>query len=221
MPTTGFGQARRVLTMRFSVRLIPRDKAFFDLFNQLAAKMKLAAELLRDLFAEPERLEHFVSAIKTVEHEADAITHDVSKRINTSFITPLDREDIHNLAQALDNVVDLIDGTARRAHMFHITESREDVRDLAQVLVRTVDAIEKAVLSVKSAGDVMKHTREAKRLEEDGDALYSIAVGKLFTGSPDPIEVIKWKEIFDTLERAIDTCQSAAMVLESISLKHT
>jgi uncharacterized protein Yka (UPF0111/DUF47 family) len=203
------------------VALIPRDKGFFDLFNQLAARMKTAGELLRSMFAEPSRLEHYVSAIKVVEHEADSITHEVSRRIDKSFITPLDREDIHSLAQALDNVVDIIDGTARRAAMFGIRESRPYAGQLASVLQHSVDALERAVVEVKSPRAVQQHTREVKRFEEEGDALYHQAVGELFKGQPDPIDVIKWKELYDTLERALDRCQTAAIVLESISLKNS
>ena len=203
------------------MRLIPRDKAFFDLFNELAGKMKVSAELLHGLFAEPHRLEHFVAAIKVVEHEADSITHAVSKRINTSFVTPFDREDIHNLAQSLDNVVDLIDGTARRVQMFHIAEFRTHALDLSDTLMRSVATLEKAVVDVKNAPLVLAHARQVKLLEEEGDAIYQDAVGQLFNGTPDPLEVIKWKELFDTLERALDTCQVVANVLESISLKHS
>ena len=203
------------------VRLIPRDTGFFDLFNQLASKMRVSAGLLRDLFTEPHRREHFVAAIKVVEHEADSITHDVSTRLDKSFITPLDREDIHNLAQSLDNVVDLIDGTARRAQMFHIEETREEARELAEILVNSVGELEKAVLEVKNPRAVVKYTRLVKRYEEEGDMKYHDAIGKLFTGRPDPIEVIKWKELYDTLEHALDTCQTVAIVLESISLKNS
>lgn len=201
--------------------IIPRDQGFFDLFNQLADKMKTAAGLLRALFAEPERMREHVSAIKQVEHEADALAHEVSRRIDRSFITPLDREDIHNLTQALDNVVDMIDGAARRSEMFGITESPAAATRLAQVLQHSVDALERAVVEVKNRRTVMEHTRAVKHFEEEGDALYHMAVGELFQGKPDPIEVIKWKEIYDTLERALDRCQTAAIVLESISLKHS
>ncbi len=201
--------------------LIPRDQGFFELFNKLAAKMKVSAELLRDLFVEPDRIEHFVAAIKVVEHEADSITHEVSTRLDSSFITPFDREDIHSLAQNLDTVVDLIDGTARRAQMFHITEARDGARDLCEILMKSVEALEQAVLNIKNARAVVKHTRDVKRFEEDGDMLYHDVVGQLFAGKPDPIEVIKWKELFDTLEHALDSCQTAAIVLESISLKNS
>jgi uncharacterized protein len=203
------------------VGLIPRDQGFFELFNQLAAKMKTSAELLRALFAEPGRMGYYVSAIKAVEHEADSVAHEVSTRLNKTFITPLDREDIHNLAQHLDNVVDLIDGTARRAEMFHIGGTRQEAIALADTLMRSVNSLERAVLQVKTPREVLKHTREVKLLEEEGDALYHDAVGKLFLNHPEPIEVIKWKELFDTLERAIDACQAVGVVLESISIKNS
>lgn len=201
--------------------IIPRDQGFFDLFNQLAQKMKTAAGLLRALFAEPDRITEHVAAIKQVEHEADSLAHEVSRRIDRTFITPLDREDIHNLTQALDNVVDMIDGAARRSEMFGITESRPAATRLAAVLQHSVDSLEKAVVEVKNRRAVMEHTRAVKHFEEEGDALYHMAVGELFQGTPDPIDVIKWKEIYDTLERALDRCQTAAIVLESISLKHS
>lgn len=201
--------------------IIPRDKGFFDLFNQLASKMQISAGLLRQMFAEPQRLDHFVAAIKVVEHEADNITHDVSKRIDKSFITPLDREDIHNLAQELDTVVDLMDGTARRAAMFGIRDSRPYAEELAAILEQSVIALEKAVLDLKNPRSVTRHTFDVKRFEEQGDMVYHDAVGELFKGKPDPIDVIKWKEIYDTLERALDRCQTAAILVESISLKNS
>jgi uncharacterized protein Yka (UPF0111/DUF47 family) len=105
--------------------------------------------------------------------------------------------------------------------MFHITEARDGARDLAEILMRSVDSLEKAVLNIKNARAVVKHTRDVKRFEEDGDMLYHDIVGQLFAGKPDPIEVIKWKELFDTLEHALDSCQTAAIVLESISLKNS
>jgi predicted phosphate transport protein (TIGR00153 family) len=204
-----------------SLRLIPRDAGFFDLFNQLAGKMRVSASLLRDLFADPARRDHFAASIKAVEHEADAITHEVSKRLDKSFITPLDREDIHNLAQALDNVVDLIDGTARRVTMFHIAEGRASASALAEILIKSVDQLEKAVLEVKNPRALTTYTRMVKQYEEEGDSLYHEAVGQLFAGRPDPLEVLKWKELYDTLEHALDTCQTVAIVLESISLKNS
>jgi uncharacterized protein Yka (UPF0111/DUF47 family) len=144
----------------------------------------------------------------------------VRARIDRSFVTPIDREDIHLLVSQLDTVIDLVDGTARRAQMFHITEAREPARRLTDVLVRASDAIQAAVASMKKTKVVTERAREVKRLEEEGDAIYHEAVGALFAGSPNPLEVIKWKDLYDTIEDALDKCEDVANVLESISLKH-
>ena len=201
-------------------RLVPRDEIFFDLFNQIARHVVDAAKLLDRLFAEPARLSEHVVAIKAVEHEADQVTLQVSARLDKSFITPLDREDIHLLAASLDNVVDLLDGTARRAMMFHLTECKEPARRLCGVLVRAADTIETAVEGMKTPAVVNQRVAEIKKLEEEGDAIYQEAVGGLFVGRPDPLDVIKWKEIYDTLESAIDHCQYVGNVLKSISIKN-
>jgi uncharacterized protein Yka (UPF0111/DUF47 family) len=203
------------------VRLIPRDDHFFEMFSQLAVRITTSAKLLHELFSDPTRISHFEAKIKDVEHEADVLAYEVNARIDTSFVTPIDREDIHRLATRLDNVVDLIDGTARRAVMFHISETREHALLMTDVLVRAATLIEKSVNEVKKPKNVAENGREMKRLEEEGDALYQAAVGQLFAGRPDPLEVIKWKELFDKLEEAIDECDDVSNVLESIALKNS
>ena len=201
-------------------KLIPRDEQFFDMFDEIARRMSVAAKLLKQLFAEPGRMAEHVAAIKDVEHEADVITHDVIVRINKSFITPFDREDIHELASRLDDVIDLIDGTARRAVMFRITKPREAARQLADVIVRATASLEQAVVSIKKPKIVIEKGTEVKALEEEGDAIYHAAVGALFDDGENPIEVMKWKELYDTLERTLDQCEDVANVLESIALKN-
>ena len=203
------------------MRLIPRDEGFFVLFNELPKRLKEAARLLNRLFAEPDKLDHYVAAIKTVEHEADVLTHDVRARIDRSFVTPIDREDIHLLATELDDVIDLIDGTARRAAMFHIGETRQPALRLSDTIMRAADHIQAGVAAIKKPAVVTSSSREIKRLEEEGDAIYQDAVGALFRGQPDALEVMKWKELYDTLERALDQCQGVGHVLESISLKNS
>ncbi len=202
------------------MRLIPRDEAFFEMFAELAKRVSAAARLLKQLFADPANLEKHVAAIKLLEHEADEITHSIILRIDRSFVTPIDREDIHVLASELDDVLDLMDGTARRAQMFHITEVRESARTLCDVLIRATDHIEAAVAQMKDSRVVVARGRDIKLREEEGDQIYHQAIGDLFAGKPDAIEVIKWKELFDTLEKALDQCEDVANVLESIALKH-
>ena len=203
------------------MRLIPRDEGFFVLFNELAKRLKEAARLLNGLLAEPGKVDHYVAAIKTVEHEADVLTHDVRARIDRSFVTPIDREDIHRLATELDDVIDLLDGTARRVAMFHIDECRPPALRLSDTIFRAADHIQAGVMAIKKPSVVAENSRAIKRLEEEGDAIYQEAVGELFSGRPDALEVMKWKELYDTLERALDECQGVGNVLESISLKNS
>lgn len=203
------------------MRFLPKDEGFFGLFDQLSARLQNSAGLLHELFNSPNRLEELTVKIKAEEHAADALTYDIMQRIDRSFVTPLDREDIHLLAHRLDNVVDLMDGTARRASMFHITERRELAYELTQVLVECADAITRGVKDVRNPTAVHKSSRQVKELEEKADAIYSKAIAALFAGKPDAIEVIKWKEIYDNLEHAVDECEDVANVLESISLKNS
>jgi uncharacterized protein len=202
------------------VRIFPRDEQFFPMFNEIALRLTGCADLTAQIFAEPGRLDELASEIKRLEHEADQLTHGVNVAIDRSLVTPLDREDIHLLAHRLDNVIDLLDGTARRVQMFHITEMRPEAMRLSEVLRRAAAEIQSAVAEIKKPRTLHDRTRELKRLEEEGDTIYHEAVGALFAGNPNPLEVIKWKEIFDKLEDAIDACHQVGNILESIALKN-
>jgi predicted phosphate transport protein (TIGR00153 family) len=201
-------------------RLIPRDEQFFDLFNQLADHLKTAASLLDQLFADPSRTAELVKAIKDVEHQADVLTHSINVRIDKSFITPIDREDIHLLASRLDDVIDRLDGTARRVVMLHINEVREPAKRMAHVIGQAAEHIATAVMAIKTPRDVSAQAAEIKKLEEEGDAIYHDAIGALFAGTPDPLEVIRWKEVYETLEIAIDQCMGVANAVHSIAIKN-
>jgi predicted phosphate transport protein (TIGR00153 family) len=202
-------------------RLIPRDEQFFDLFNQLAGHLKTAATLVDQLFAAPHRTTELVRQIKDVEHQADVLTHSINVRIDKSFITPIDREDIHLLASRLDDVIDRLDGTARRVVMLHINEVREPAKKMANVICSAADLIAQAVDSIKRPSEVSGYASQIKQLEEEGDAIYHEAVGALFAGNPDPLEVIRWKEVYETLEIAIDQCMGVANAVHSISIKNS
>jgi predicted phosphate transport protein (TIGR00153 family) len=190
------------------------------MFNEMAQRLTGCADLLAQVFAEPSRLEELATEIKRLEHEADELTHDVNIRIDRSLVTPLDKEDIHLLTHRLDNVIDLLDGTTRRVQMFHVTEMRPHAARMGEILCRAAREIQAAVAEIKKPKTLHDRTRELKRLEEEGDAVYHEAVGALFAGSPDALEVIKWKEIFDKLEDAVDACHQVGNVLESIALKN-
>ena len=206
------------------MRLLPRDEKFFDLFSAVAAFTVEAATLLQELLrAETARRTAIVDQIKRLEHQADQVTHEVVTRLDRVFITPLDREDIHLLASRLDDVIDLIDGTARRLQMFRAGKAPEGAVLIADVIGRAVTQLQVAVRSLEKnkGGTVLEACVQVKRLEEEGDSLYHEWLGRLFEGDPDPLNVIKWKEIYDNLEHAADECEDVANVLESISLKNS
>ena len=205
------------------MRLFPRDERFFDLFTAVAERTVEAAGLLEQLLkAGTDHKGHLVDAIKRLEHEADQLTHEVVARLDRTFITPLDREDIHDLASRLDDVIDQIDGAARRSQIFHVTEAPTGAILLADVIKRISEEMLVAVkgLATGKAGVVLPACISIKRLEEEGDSLYHEWLGKLFEGTPEPITVIKWKEIYDNLEKTLDRAEDVANVLESISIKH-
>ena len=205
------------------MRLLPRDEKFFNLFNNVAQLNVDAAKLLQDLLAaEPDRRRPIVDAIKRLEHEADEITHDVVGRLDRTFITPLDREDIHMLASRLDDVMDLMDGTARRIQIFHAGDSPSGASQLADVIRRACQQLLRGVAALERDrnGTVLDACKQVKGLEEEGDSLYHEWVGKLFEGTPDALQVIKWKGIYDNLERTLDQAEDVANVLESVFIKH-
>ncbi|HET7250082.1 MAG TPA: DUF47 family protein [Gemmatimonadales bacterium] len=203
------------------LRLLPREEEFFDLFVEVAKRNHEAAGRLRELFeAPPERRTPIVEAIKRLEHECDQVTHEVVNRLDRTFITPLDREDIHQLASDLDDVIDTIDGTARRAQIFHLGISPQGVHLLTEVIGRMTAVLGEAVGRLKKGDDVIKYCVDAKRLEEEGDAIYHDALGQLFEKETNAIELVKWKEIYDNLERTLDEAEDVANVVESIALKH-
>lgn len=205
--------------MRLS--LLPKKGEFFVLFEQHAQNAVEAAEALARLFGDFTDVENKVRDIHAIEHHGDKLNHEIVRHLNETFVTPLDREDILRLASELDNVVDLIDGTARRAVMFHISGTREPARQLSEILTRCAGQLAHGVREIKHTQSVGRVSRDVKKLEEDGDAIYHTAVGALFQASADPIEIMKWKELYDTLERAIDQCQTVGFVLESIAVKHS
>ena len=201
-------------------RLIPRDEQFFDLFDQLTAHLTQAARMLAALLDDPQHVSDHVRGIKEVEHKADAVTATINQRIDKSFVTPIDREDIHMLASRLDDVIDLLDGTSRRFEMLHIDVVKEPARQLAQVLIHAAEHIQIGVSAIRETKLVSVQAAHIKKLEEEADAIYHSAVGDLFAGHPDPLDVLKWKEMYDTLERATDSCMGVAQVMQSISLKN-
>lgn len=203
------------------VKLFAKDDSFFDSFRVLAGHIGEAARLLRSLLENPVDSARISPQIKKVETDGDAIVVQINQRIDTSFVTPLDREDIHLLAKRLDNVIDLINGASRRVAMFRVKVPRADGVAMADVIVRAAVEIQQSVGDVTKRQRMLEHGRAMKVLEEEGDALYAQAVGALFEHDEPAIEVLKWKEIYDALEHAIDECEDVSNVLESIALKNS
>ena len=205
--------------MRF--QFLPREEKFYQLFVDVAARTEEAAGLLHELLTgKPERAKYCVDQIKRLENEADEITHEVVSRLDRTFITPIDREDIHLLSSDLDDVIDRIDGTARRAQIFRVGPSPVGIHEMCDLVEQITAEVHVAVTKVRDKEDVMSHCVKVKRFEEMGDALYHEMLGKLFDSETDPIRVIKWKEIFDNLEHTIDESEDVANDIESIVLKH-
>ena len=202
------------------MRILPRDEKFYDMFTELAIRLTASATLLHEMFVSPSELNAKVTKIKGLEHEADNLTHDIIDRIDRTFVTPFDREDIHALASELDDVIDLIDGTARRATIFRIQKTRPAAVVLAEVLARAAHAVEEGVRDMKSSKHVYRISEKLKMLEEEGDAVYHEAMGALFAEGGDALEVVKWKDLYDKIEDALDQCEDVGNVLQSIALKN-
>ena len=205
------------------MRLLPRDERFFDLFTKVAELNVEAALLLGEILkSDNDRRLPLVEAMKRFEHSADEATHEVVARLDRSFITPLDREDIHELASRLDDILDLLDGTARRIQIFKPGPAPQGALLIAETIAKSCEELLKAIRMMEKAkpGEMLPALVSVKRLEEDGDAVYHEWLGRLFEGHPEPLAVMKWKEIYDNLERTLDHCEDVANVLESIAIKH-
>ncbi len=200
--------------------LLPREVRFFELFAQQAGAIQEAADLLLELMEKGDNVTERADRIKGLEHRGDTITHDIITKLNQTFITPFDREDIHALSTCLDDVLDLIDNAASRVSLFKLNPSSwEPARELSRIIVRCADQIQTAVTSLAKKDRILDHCIEINRLENEADRIGQAAIARLFEEERDPILIIKWKEIYEDLEGAIDKCEDVANVLESVVLK--
>jgi uncharacterized protein len=203
-------------------KLLKKDEKFFKIFAQMTVYIHEAAELLMKMLVNPkDDLGAIALKIKDLEHKGDELTHKVIDELNKTFITPIDREDIHDLCAALDDVLDLIDAAATRIVLFKITEPIHAVPDICSVLLKQVETMGAAVANLQDNDHVIERCIEINRLENDADRLFQIAIATLFEEVKDPIDVIKRKEIIETLETATDKAEDVANVLESIIVKNT
>ena len=206
--------------MAFS--LLPREDEYFELFSQITGKVQDATNLLVRMVTEDDAdFIAYAKQIKDVEHNCDESTHRVTTKLNKSFITPFDREDIYTLAVALDDVCDYIDAAARAIRMYDIRKFNEYVRQLARLLNTQASAMNSAVGMLKNPAGMNAQIVEIHRLENEADEAYSRAIGDLFKNSTDAIEVIKQKELLEILENGTDKCEQVANIMESVVLKHS
>lgn len=200
-------------------RLIPREEKFFDLFEQQGTNIVAAARVLEELVLDYSNAKAKAEQVKELEHAGDSLTHELVKRLNTTFITPIDREDIYALASRLDDVLDLIDAVADRLLLYRISKPTAGCVDFAKVIVKTAEATDRAVRCLRTLSPYYhKHCIEVNRLENEADRLLRDLLAALFEGV-DPIEVIKWKELYETMESVTDRCEDVVNVIEGIVLK--
>ena len=201
------------------LRILPKEEKYFELFKKMAAGVTECATLLKKLFEDFDRRTYYADQIKQVEHRCDEITHDIVRRLNQTFITPIDREDIHALSSKLDDIVDVMDYVARRVVLYHIDEPTPYAVRLSEILVQLGGKMESAVSQLdRGYKGVLEDCIAIHDLENRGD--HHEAVAQLFAEEKDPIRVIKWKEMYEKMERSIDRCEDAANVLEAIVLKN-
>ena len=201
------------------MQLIPRDGKFFDLFNEQAKNIHLAAQQLVVLFHDFSEVEKRVSEIKTAEHKGDQITRSVMTKLNQTFITPFDREDIHALSSALDDVMDLVDAAASRLITYKVKSVTPGASQLADVILRGAEILEKAVSELNRPQNILKYCEQLGQIEEEGDRIKGECIARLFEDSTEATEIIKWKEIYEVLEAATDKCEDASDVLAAVVLK--
>lgn len=209
--------------LKLGIRLIPREEAFFDMFRAQVANVVDGAKLLRELLDDYTDVEQKRMKIERAESVGDEIAHKIMEKLNTTFITPMDREDIHALSSALDDILDYINATSQRLHLYNVKSVTDQAKALAEVILRAAEETEALVHNMENLKDVKNLKRqwiEVNRLENEGDKISRNAIASLFETGNDPIEVIKWKELYEHLETAIDKCEDAANIVEAVVLKN-
>jgi predicted phosphate transport protein (TIGR00153 family) len=205
---------------RVAFRLIPREERFYQDFQALADELKRGAALLEEMLAPDRPSWDKAEEIKEVEHKCDVLTHEIIQRLNRTFVTPLDREDIHELARSLDDVMDAIDASATLIRLYRLETVRYGARELARIITDCTDQVRLGLDALEHHKAVITHAVEINRLENEADRTHQEAVVRLFDGEQDPLVVIKWKETLDFLEAATDRCEDVANVIEGVVVKH-
>jgi predicted phosphate transport protein (TIGR00153 family) len=201
-------------------RLIPREEKFYSDFLSMATELQRGARLLEEMLASDKPIWDKADEIKEVEHKCDFLTHEIIQRLNRTFVTPIDREDIHELARSLDDVMDAIDASAAVIRLYRLDSVRFGARELAKVISTSTLEIHHALTAMSNSKSLAVHSVEINRLENEADRIHQQGVGRLFDEETNPIAVMKWKETLDFLEEATDRCEDVANVIEGVAVKN-
>jgi predicted phosphate transport protein (TIGR00153 family) len=201
--------------------LVPQKREFFDLYNRAARNNVAIAEKVIDLLDRfPEQSEEIVRDVKELEHEGDRITHELVDLVNRTFVTPFDRDDMYRLASVLDDICDYVDEAAEKIVSYGVRDVREGAREQARVIQRSAAKLSEAIGRLEGFQDSRRQLIELRELEDEGDRIARAAISELFAMGGDAIAVIRWKDIHEQLEEAVDACENAADVLEAILVKN-
>jgi predicted phosphate transport protein (TIGR00153 family) len=207
--------------MRFKFpKIVPREERFFDMFTELASLAVEAAAELTKLVNDIENAPHTARKLKDIEHRADDITHGIIDNLNRSFVTPIERGDIHALACALDEVIDYIEVAGHKISLYELDGVRHEVVVLAELILAGAKNVEKAVRSLRHFPDAKPHLLEINRLEEEADHICRNALANLLNNEKDPVAIIKWKEIIEVLEGTTDRCEDVANIVDGVIVKN-
>jgi predicted phosphate transport protein (TIGR00153 family) len=202
--------------------ILPKEEQYFGLFSQMTSYIYDASRALVEMVSDKSgNFEEHSRRIKAIEHQCDELTHKISTRLNKSFITPFDREDIYMMSSALDDIVDLIDDAARAMVMYDVHETTSHARHFADVIQRMAIELHEVVSKLSRPDGMAARLVTLHSLENEGDEVFHRAIEELFHNAQDPLHVIKWKSIYEKLEAAIDRCENVANIIESVIIKHT
>jgi len=205
------------------MRLIPKEEGFFDLFEELVNKIEEGGELFLDLVEHYEYSDQKIAKLKELEHEADDITHRTYEKMHKTFLTPIDREDIYDLVNKMDSILDMVEASAARMSLYKVKVPASEIIDQAMILnkaIKKVKYIVYAMRNMKNAKMILDTCVEIHTLENEGDIVMRTTISRLFECEKDPIELIKWKEIFERIEESIDICEDVSNIVEGIVLKY-
>jgi hypothetical protein len=201
-------------------KFLPKEKKFFELLLEVTKGVLEAATILNEMLVKFENLGEYSSKISFIEHRCDDITHKIKNELNETFITPIDREDIYALSHALDNIIDSIDVVANRVCLYKVKSNIEFGSQLSEILLEQSKILVEVIKHLEDHKNLFEKLVAIRKLETDGDVVFRRAISELFENEKDPIELIKKKEILEIFEKAVDRCQTASIVVESILIKN-